>query len=297
MIKKINKNNILVSSVVTAIGVAVLLAPLAGAQADVTDEVMTEYARLAKSGSDEGQDWFDLAQKARSAGKLDIANQALARAGSLEFSPIRLGLEQARISIAADEPAAAVTQLQGVFDGGFTSVAVLVQDTEINSLAGREDYDGLIEAMSVQAYPCRHQPGFGDFDFWIGDWDVAVANGTAAGTNSIQPAERGCVLMENWTNTSGGTGMSINYLDMATNEWVQVWNAEGGSQINVRGGLTDEGMAMEGTLHVVGSGTTLPFRALWTPLPDGRVRQYFEQSNDNGATWTPWFEGFYTRKD
>jgi hypothetical protein len=103
--------------------------------------------------------------------------------------------------------------------------------------------------------------------------------------------------MENWTNTAGGTGMSINYLDMATNEWVQVWNAEGGSQINVRGGLTDEGMAMEGTLHVVGSGTTLPFRALWTPLPDGRVRQYFEQSNDNGATWTPWFEGFYTRKD
>jgi hypothetical protein len=151
--------------------------------------------------------------------------------------------------------------------------------------------------MSVQAYPCRHQPGFSDFDFWIGEWDVAVANGTPAGTNTIQAAEKGCVLIENWTNTAGGTGMSINYLDMATNEWVQVWNAEGGSQINVRGGLTDAGMAMEGTLHVVGSGTTLPFRALWTPLSDGRVRQYFEQSNDGGETWTPWFEGFYTRKD
>jgi hypothetical protein len=31
-------------------------------------------------------------------------------------------------------------------------------------------------------------------------------------------------------------------------------------------------------------------------MPDGRVRQYFEQSNDDGATWEPWFEGFYTRK-
>jgi hypothetical protein len=91
--------------------------------------------------------------------------------------------------------------------------------------------------------------------------------------------------------------MSINYLDMITNEWVQVWNAEGGTQINVRGGLTDAGMAMEGTIHYVNNGTTAPFKALWTPLPDGRVRQYFEQSNDGGETWVPWFEGFYTRSD
>jgi len=55
-------------------------------------------------------------------------------------------------------------------------------------------------------------------------------------------------------------------------------------------------MAMEGTLHTVSTGVTQPFRALFTLLPDGRVRQYFEQSNDDGATWVPWFEGFYTRK-
>jgi hypothetical protein len=104
------------------------------------------------------------------------------------------------------------------------------------------------------------------------------------------------VLTEHWTGASGGTGMSINYLDMIDTRWVQVWNSANGSQINIRGGLTDEGMAMEGTIHYVGNGTTAPFRALWTPLPDGRVRQYFEQSNDGGETWTPWFEGFYTRK-
>ena len=105
------------------------------------------------------------------------------------------------------------------------------------------------------------------------------------------------MLIENWTNTTGGTGMSINYLDKATDEWVQIWNAEGGSQINIRGGLNEDGMRMEGHLHSIGNGNTTPFRALWTLLPDGRVRQFFEQSNDNGATWVPWFEGFYTRTD
>ncbi len=284
-------------ALIAIVATACSVAPVAQSTADTVDEVMADFARLEKRGSKEGQDWFDLAQKARTSGGLDIAAQALVRAEGLEFSPILVGLEKARLGIAADDPASAVDALQAVMDTGFTSVAFITQDPVINSLAGQPGYDALIEAMSVQAYPCRHQPGYRDFDFWIGEWDVAVANGTPAGTNSIQPAERGCVLIENWTNTAGGTGMSINYLDKSSDEWVQIWNAEGGSQINIRGGLTDEGMRLEGYLHTIGAGTTLPFRALWTPLPDGRVRQFFEQSNDGGETWVPWFEGFYTRKD
>ena len=91
--------------------------------------------------------------------------------------------------------------------------------------------------------------------------------------------------------------MSVNYLDKASGEWVQVWHAEGGSQIHIRGGMTNDGMLLVGTLHSVGNNTTVPFRGLWTPLEDGRVRQFFEQSTDGGETWTPWFEGFYTRKE
>ncbi len=146
------------------------------------------------------------------------------------------------------------------------------------------------------SFPCEDDDRFAEFDFWIGAWDVHVANGTFAGENEIKRTERGCVLIENWQSAKGGTGMSINYVDKITNEWVQIWNDASGSQINIRGGLTDEGMLLVGTIHYVANGQTLPFRGLWTPLEDGRVRQFFEQSTDEGATWTPWFEGFYTRK-
>ena len=146
-----------------------------------------------------------------------------------------------------------------------------------------------------QAFPCQQQERFRAFDFWLGDWEVRTGNGQLAGHNSIRSAERGCLLTEQWTNTSGGTGMSINYLDTITGKWVQVWLAEGGSQIMISGGMTDEGMKLVGTLHEVSDGSTVPFRGLWTTLPDGRVRQFFEQSNDGGATWVPWFEGFYSR--
>jgi len=283
--------------VIAVITTACSVLPVHKTEADVIDNVMAEFSKLEKSGSREGQDWLDLAQKARTSGSLDIAALALARAKKLEFSPIRLDLERARLNIAGNDPEAAVANLQAVADAGFTSVGVLVQDAVINGLAGREDYDTLITTMSVQAYPCQNQPGFSDFNFWIGDWDVHLANGSKAGSNSIVREERGCVLVEHWVSATGGTGMSINYLDKSTDEWVQIWNAEGGSQIDIRGGLTDEGMAMEGTIHYIGNGTTAPFRALWTALPDGRVRQYFEQSNDGGTTWAPWFEGFYTRKN
>lgn len=103
------------------------------------------------------------------------------------------------------------------------------------------------------------------------------------------------MLVEHWTGAAGGSGMSMNYLDAATGEWVQLWTGAEGSQVLIRGGPADDGMLLEGRIHYVGNGTTADFRGLWTPLPDGRVRQFFEQSDDGGETWETWFEGFYDR--
>ena len=146
------------------------------------------------------------------------------------------------------------------------------------------------------ASPCEQNAGFREFDFWVGEWEVSDGAGTVVGENSITRQESGCVLVENWRGVQGTTGMSINYLNKITDEWVQIWHAASGYQIDIRGGVTGEGMLLRGTIHYIGTGQTAPFRGLWTPWPDGRVRQFFEQSNDDGATWEPWFEGFYTRK-
>ena len=152
-----------------------------------------------------------------------------------------------------------------------------------------------VSDAAQQANPCESRSSFHEFDFWIGDWEVRLADGTLAGHNSITAKEGHCVLVEKWQGVRGGTGTSINYYDDAAGQWVQVWTAAGGSQIFIRGGVTDEGMLLTGTIHNVGSSESLPFRGLWTLLDDGRVRQFFEQSNDGGETWSPWFEGFYAR--
>jgi len=264
--------------------------------AATADDFAVEYQMLAEQGDASGEQWFDLASRARAEADLQVAGKALEQAAVNGYSPVRVSLEKSRQLIVGGDTKAAVAELRGVFAQGFTAVAILQNDEVISSLAGQPGYDELIADMSIQAYPCEHQEGFDDFDFWVGEWDVHLANGTVAGSNVIEKQENGCVIVERWSSASGGTGMSINYLDKTTDEWVQIWNASGGSQINIRGGLTADGMALSGTIHYVANGTTAPFRGLWTPLEDGRVRQYFEQSNDGGKTWVPWFEGFYTRR-
>jgi hypothetical protein len=260
-------------------------------------DLEAEFSRLEKAGNEDAQDWLQLARDARELDELKIAKASLENAAGFGLPQIPFGIEKARILVAGDDLAAATAELQSLFDAGFTSVGVFTNDPVINSMEGRKDYDELVRTMSVQAYPCAHQEGFRDFDFWIGEWDVHLANGNQAGTNVIKSIERGCALTEHWTSANGGTGMSINYLDKASGEWVQVWNSANGGQINIRGGMTDDGMLLEGYIHYVNNGTTAPFRGLWTLLPDGRVRQYFEQSNDEGKTWVPWFEAFYTRSN
>ena len=272
----------------------------ADVQAPTTDVRSTANAAadrlvdLSKGEDATPEDWFALAATARESADYATAAEALDMAAT-DLPPVRVSLERARLSAAQGRQEEAVATLQALVDGGFTAVRLVEDDAAFESLRGVGEYDALLDVMTRRAYPCEHDPDFAAFDFWLGSWEVHTSSGQLAGTNRIERAERGCVLTEYWTNTAGGTGMSVNYVDKSTDEWVQIWNSQDGTQIQVRGGPTTQGMALEGTIHYVATGTTAPFRGLWSPLEDGRVRQYFEQSNDDGE-WTPWFEGFYTRQ-
>ncbi len=253
------------------------------------------YAAIVVDHPEDTTAWVRLAVSARHAGRYDTALGALAEAEQQGFNSLQIGVERVRIDVLQGDVDAAIEGLQSLVDGGFTAVAFIKNDPILGSMAGNDAYDELTANLEKAAYPCEHDPKFREFDFWIGEWDVHVAGGQPAGSNSITREQRGCFLQEKWTSAGGGGGESINYFDKIAGEWVQVWNDASGTQINIRGGLTEEGMRLVGTLHTVGSDTTKPFRGLWTPLEDGRVRQFFEHSDDGGETWVSWFEGFYTR--
>lgn len=102
--------------------------------------------------------------------------------------------------------------------------------------------------------------------------------------------------MENWTSTQGGTGTSLNFYSPVAERWRQVWVSPG-TIIDISGGLRGVDMVLEGSIAYAGPELAIyPFRGTWSPLPDGRVRQFFEEAREPDV-WKPWFEGFYTRED
>jgi hypothetical protein len=138
-------------------------------------------------------------------------------------------------------------------------------------------------------------PPFRAFDFWLGEWEVSSADGRRAGRNEISREQHGCVLVERWQGVEDSTGLSMNVYDPVKQRWRQLWVSPG-IQIDITGGIVDGSMLLEGILVDLKDGVAHPFRGTWTPLDDGRVRQFFEQANEAGE-WTPWFEGFYRRLD
>jgi hypothetical protein len=88
--------------------------------------------------------------------------------------------------------------------------------------------------------------------------------------------------------------MSMNYYDPQAGRWTQHWVGLG-LILTMTGGLRGTEMVLEGPLQYLADRRLTTLRGVWTPLPDGRVRQHFVESSDGGRTWTEWFDGYYSR--
>jgi hypothetical protein len=141
---------------------------------------------------------------------------------------------------------------------------------------------------------CRG-PEHRQFDFWLGAWEVRDSAGALLGQNDITRVSAGCALHEDWRGAGGGVGISVNTYDAALGKWTQRW-VGAGATLWLEGGLEDGAMVLAGTAPRTTPRGPVLDRITWTPLPDGRVRQTWDISTDQGQTWMPSFVGFYSRR-
>jgi len=164
------------------------------------------------------------------------------------------------------------------------------EEVQIASTAGAFKYQN--RSYSRAGYPTAGphkelctKPEHQIFKFWEGKWDVFTPHGVQSGTNHVYEAANGCALIENWTAANLTTGISINFWDPGQSHWRQIWVAPGGA-------LRLAGKWYGGALRLLYPGQT---RLSFTPNLDGSVRQFWEQSNDQGKTWIVAFDGTYRR--
>jgi len=147
------------------------------------------------------------------------------------------------------------------------------------------------------ASPACASPEHHQFDFWLGDWTVANADGAPAGASSVTRELDGCVIHEHWQGrgaSQGYDGQSFNVFEKSSRTWKQSWvdNAGRGMAL-LQGKYGDEKMILQGEGDSPkGHHRT---RITWSRIDSGKVRQLVEFSFDSGGSWNVVFDGRYSR--
>ncbi|TQV75089.1 hypothetical protein FLL45_09105 [Aliikangiella marina] len=154
----------------------------------------------------------------------------------------------------------------------------------------------LLSSSAIAAQPklCTSE-AYRQFDFWLGDWQVKDAKGNAVGENKIYAILGGCAISENWLSARGNKGKSYNFYDRAEKKWHQTWIDQSGNPLYLDGKYAAGKMILSG-VRPNKEGKSILHRITWTPLKDGRVKQHWQSSADNGKTWADAFVGFYSKK-
>jgi len=291
-----------------AVGVVACAAPVAAA-ADAqqnADErfaaqewtaAATAYRALLGNDAGNATNRFRLARSLHELGELDAARDAYAKAletGYLREPQARYHL--ARLLAGEGQRESALVELERLAELGAPSGRVIAATGEFSSLQDDPEYGSRYARVIETLTPCT-APEFRYFDFWLGEWDVTAAGSAGVIASSrILSAQDGCAVTEHYT-AGNFTGTSLNFYDATTGQWHQSWMSNGGGAVHLAGSLdaagamqmTDAGLAVSKISGTVNKVT-------WTPRDDGSVRQLWEQSSDQGKSWTVVFDGIYTRR-
>ncbi len=250
------------------------------------------YHTITEREPTNGRAWYRLGYALHALGKYDEAVKAFYHSVEIGKNPqamYNLACAYARLS----EKDKAFEWLNRAVQAGFSQSQQLSADEDLTSLRGDARFSALVAEAQRNANPCG-QPLFRQFDFWVGEWEVK-AGGKPAGTNSVQLVSSSCALLENWTGNGGGDGKSLNYYDASTGKWHQLWVGSGGGALALSGAFTDGAMRLAGeTLNQ--NGSRVRQKLTFFRLSPDHVRQLWEQSTDEGKTWTVVFDGDYLRK-
>lgn len=153
-------------------------------------------------------------------------------------------------------------------------------------------------AQQTQKTRCQSNPEYRQFDFWIGEWEVKNPQDQVAGNSKIELILGDCVILENWTSVNPAySGKSFNYYNLITGTWQQKWIDNQGIPIEFEGTYDAEAKTLNYKGSGVGQGgAKLDYKLTFFHLTDDHVRQLWEQSTDEGETWTTIFDGHYRRK-
>ena len=142
--------------------------------------------------------------------------------------------------------------------------------------------------LSTHSAACA-APEYHQFDFWIGDWDAfEIDAAMPVARVRVDRILEGCVLREDYQDTSGLQGQSFSIYDASRKVWHQSWVTNRGHLLVIEGKMQDGEMILIGSDHTA-DGKERHVRGVWKPEKSA-VRETATTSIDGEKTWHPWFD-------
>ena len=138
------------------------------------------------------------------------------------------------------------------------------------------------------------------FDFWVGEWQVApsgVQTPMTIGESTISMNAQGCVLMEYWRPYAGTSGHSLNVYDATDQKWHQSWADATGRRTEYAGSFQDGVMRLDMENPPAGAnGVVQAQRMNFQAVDANTVRQWGETLDPASNTWTVSWDLTYRRR-
>ena len=254
------------------------------------------YQATLESDSLNGHAWLRMAQAQRALGLYVQALETLESAFAVGARGAMIEFERARNFANLGRTEDSLVALSRANEGGLRALFSLEGAKEFKEVRLRDEFQRIYSAVRRRVFPCEGITGSKDLDFWVGSWEVRLADGSLVGHSQVTRQDGGCAVLEQWRGSGGSTGTSINYFIPSLGQWRQVWVGSNGTLIDMIGGSTEHEVRMEGTIEYVFPEQVLAFRSNWTKYPDGVVRQLLEEFDVASGGWQIWFDGYYRQQ-
>jgi tetratricopeptide (TPR) repeat protein len=256
-------------------------------------ESVQAFGDVIKDEPNNGRAWYLLGMSLHSLGKYEQAIPAFEKNFAIAQNPSSLyniACAYSRLK----QTDKAFEWLEKALTGGAAAFVTLETDADLEYIRGDARFKKMTEIAERKKKPCRFSAQSRQFDFFLGDWDAFNVQGQKVGSTTINAFADGCGVMENWSDTVGGSGKSINYYDASTEKWYQHWIGSGGGALRYSGSFKNGAMRFEGETVAVGKKTLQ--KLTFFKIDENTVRQLAEISADEGKTWTISYDFKYVKR-
>lgn len=258
------------------------------------NEAEKAFAKIVKAEPKNARAWFLLGTAKHSQKKWIGAIEAFKK--NVEIAKTPFGMYNVAVGYSMlDKKDLAFEWLEKALNSGAAYGSNISADDDFTNIKSDARFKEMLTIVDKKINPCMHNSKARQFDFWIGDWDVFV-RGRKVGENLVEREVNGCTLVENWKNTGGGTGKSLNVYNAITKKWKQFYVGSQGGVFEFEGNYKDKILSMKGKTSDA-KGAKILHILEFHNLEDKTVRQVWRQSSDEGKTWNTVWDSIYKKKN